>query len=125
MHGIGDFRELFGDDRYRTPVRPTYSAPHRPRSESDPEPERDFGDSETRARRIAAAAAAVWNHDGVQLGGADYAHPVDRSWAMEATGPVIADLLAVLKEHGCDVDDEQIQDAAGAIAILAARTSDD
>jgi hypothetical protein len=122
MHGIGDFRELFGDDRYRTPTRPTYSTRH-PREEVDPE--RPRGDSETRARRIAAAAAAVWNHDGVQLGGADYAHPVDRSWAVETTGPVIADLLAVLKEHGCDVDDEQIQDAAGAIAILAARTSDD
>ncbi len=123
MHGIGDFRELFGDDRYRTPVRPTYASSRRVPDE--PESEGRVGDPELRARRIAAAAAAVWNHDGVRLGGADYAHPVDRSWAMEATGPVIADLLAVLKEHGCDVDDEQIQDAAGAIAILAARTADD
>jgi hypothetical protein len=122
MHGIGDFRELFGDDRYRTPARPTYAAPRRLRHE--PESEGRLGDPEARARQIAAAAAAVWNHDGVRLGGADYAHPVDRSWAMEATGPVIADLLAVLEEHGCDVDDERIQDAAGAIAILAARNSD-
>ncbi|GAA1670565.1 hypothetical protein GCM10009830_15640 [Glycomyces endophyticus] len=122
MHGIGDFRELFGDDRYRTPVRPTYAAPRRGRDEA--ESEARLGDPEVRARRIAAAAAAVWNHDGVQLGGADHAHPVDRSWAMEATGPVVADLLAVLARHGCDVDDERIQDAAGAVAILAARSSD-
>ncbi|MFB9659620.1 hypothetical protein ACFQS3_07590 [Glycomyces mayteni] len=123
MHGIGDFRDHFGDDRYRTPVRPTYAPRRVPLDE--PEREGRLGDPQTRARRIAAAAAAVWNHDGVQLGGADYAHPVDRSWAMETTGPVVADLLAVLKEHGCDVDDEQIQDAAGAFAILAARNSAD
>ncbi|WP_335985581.1 hypothetical protein [Glycomyces sp. MUSA5-2] len=122
MHGIGDFRDLFGDDRYRTPVRPTYATPVLGDGEAGREA--PLGDPQTRARRIAAAAAAVWNHEGVQLGGSDYAHPVDRSWAMEATGPVVADLLAVLKEHGCDVDDERIQDAAGAIAILAARSSD-
>lgn len=122
MHGIGDFRDLFGDDRYRTPVRPTYATPS---LVDGAEREVPLGDSQTRARRIAAAAAAVWNHEGVQLGGSDHAHPVDRSWAMEATGPVVADLLAVLEEHGCDVDDERIQDAAGAIAILAARSSFD
>ncbi|RRS01862.1 hypothetical protein [Glycomyces terrestris] len=120
MHGIGDFRELFGDERYRTPARPTYGA----QGQDTAEPEGPLDEAELRARRIAAAAAAVWNHDGVRLGGADHAHPVDRSWAMEATGPVIADLLAVLAEHGCDVEDERIQDAAGAIAILAARSSD-
>ncbi|MEU6250111.1 hypothetical protein [Glycomyces sp. NPDC047010] len=125
MHGIGEFRDHFGDDRYRTPVRPTYAPPRRVPLDDEPEREARLGDAQVRARRIAAAAAAVWNHDGVQLGGADYAHPVDRSWAMEATGPVVADLLAVLEEHGCDVDDEQIQDAAGAFAILAARNSAD
>ncbi|GAA2285799.1 hypothetical protein GCM10009853_046000 [Glycomyces scopariae] len=123
MHGIGDFRELFGDERYRTPVRPTYAAPRRVREDAGTEGRR--GDPEVVARRIAAAAAAVWNHDGVRLGGADHAHPVDRSWAMEATGPVVADLLAVLARHGCDVDDEQVQDAAGAFAILAARNPAD
>jgi hypothetical protein len=122
MHGIGDFRESFGDDRYRTPARPTYAAPRLVRDE--PESEGRFGDTELRARRIAAAAAAVWNHEGMRLGGADHAHPVDRSWAIEAAGPMVADLLDVLEKHGCDVDDEQIQDAAGALAILAARTAD-